>query len=180
MSNPPLPSQLDIRKLTVKGIEIVADAAISSLPRVVDLLADQEGSIAVKLRFYIDEQRFKHIEGDLSSTVNVFCQRCLEPMPVVIDAHFDLGIVWSEDDAERLPKSLDPLIVGEELTDLRDVISEELILSLPYVNYHKPEECGQAIGYSVGDLDEAAAGSGEELEKRENPFKALAKLKLEK
>ncbi len=180
MLNPPLPSQLDIRKLTVKGIEIVADAAVSSLPRVVDLLADQEGSIAVKLRFYIDEQRFKRIDGELKSTVNMFCQRCLEPMPVNIDTHFELGIVWSEDGAERLPKSVEPLIVGEELTDLHDIVSEELILSLPYVNYHSAEDCGQEVGYSVGEPDELTDTSDGELEQRENPFKALEKLKFEK
>ena len=176
MSNAPLPKLIDVRKLAVKGIEISADVPVSSLPRVVDLLAENDGLLAVKLQFYIDEQRFKRIDGHISSKVSMFCQRCLEPMPVIIDTRFQLAIVWSEKDSERLPASLEPLIVGEELTDLADVVSEELILSLPYVNYHRPEECQQVQGYS--SVDPAAEVVVEE--KQENPFDVLANLKLDK
>jgi len=174
MSNATLPNQLDVRKLAVKGVEISAEVPISSLPRVIDLLASDNGLITVKLDFYIDEQRFKRIDGQLKSRVEVFCQRCLEPMWVEKDADFNLAIVWSEKDAERLPKSLDPLIVGEELTEMYDVVSEELILSLPFVNYHSAEECGQVQGYISADPD-AIVDAVEEP--KENPFNILAQLK---
>jgi uncharacterized protein len=182
MLNPPLPSHLDVRKLTVKGAEICADALLSSMPRVVDLLAEKEGVITVNLSFYRDEQRFRRIDGQLTGSVTVFCQRCLEPMPVAVDTQFKLAIVWSEDDAERLPKSLEPIIVGEELVNIADLISEELLLSLPYVNYHKAADCKQEIGYSSTDpevkkrLSEAEAKG----ELKQNPFKVLAKLKGDK
>jgi len=182
MLNPPLPSQLDVRKLTVKGAEISADAPLSSLPRVVDLLAEEEGTIAVKLSFYRDEQRFRRIDGHLTGSVTVFCQRCLEPMAVEIDTQFELAIVWSEDDAERLPKSLEPLIVGEELVNVADLVSEELLLGLPYVNYHKADECKQVIGYSSTDplVKQRLAEAEAKGELKQNPFKALASLKEDK
>jgi uncharacterized protein len=176
MSNAPLPSQLDVRKLAVKGAEISAFALVSTLPRVVDMLADKEGKINVTLRFYIDEQRHKCIEGHLQGVVQVFCQRCLEPMSVNVDMSFQLGIVWSEEKAEKLPSSLEPLIVGEELTNLADVVSDELILNLPYVNYHHPEDCKQSVGFSSVDPETI-----ELLEKtKDNPFNVLAQLKSDK
>ena len=176
MSNAPLPSQLDVRKLAVKGVEISAETPVSNLPRIVDLLADRDGSIAVNLRFFIDEQRFKCIEGHIQGGVNMSCQRCLEPLPVQLDIRFQLGIVWSEKDAQRLPASLEPLIVGEELTDLADVVSEELILGLPYVSYHEADQCQQQVDYSTSAEDESESDEAVEQAKP-NPFDVLASLK---
>ena len=178
MPNAPLPSQIDVRKLAVKGAEITAQPPIASLKRFADLLAHDKGALAVNLQFEINEQRIKCIDGHIHGDVQVLCQRCLEPMTLAMDVKFQLGIVWSEEDAERLPESLEPLIVGEDiLVDLGDVVCEELILSLPFVSYHKPEDCQQEVGFI--SLDPAAPL--EEVEqKRENPFKALEKIKFEK
>ncbi len=178
MLSTPLPSEIDIRKLVVKGAEISALVPVSSLPRIADLLAGQGGNIEVRLHFYKDEGRFRRVDGQLSGSVEVFCQRCLEPMSVPVDVSFSLGVVWSEDDAQRLPKSLEPLIVGEELIDLADVVSDELILSLPYVNYHPEADCKQSVGYS--SVDPAAVTNATAKEEKENPFKVLENLKLDK
>ena len=175
MNDAPLPSQIDVRKLVVKGIEISAKTPVSSLPRFVSLLADDKGVVAVNLRFYKDEQRFKRIDGQLKVAVNVSCQRCLEPLALDVESHFELAIVWSEEESERLPKSLDPLIVGEELVDLNDVISEELVLSLPFVSYHQADECKQVVGYSCVDPDAVEETVVED--EKENPFNILQQLK---
>lgn len=179
MLNPPLPRQLDVRKLAVKGADICADTPVSNLPRIVDLLANEEGVVTVELSFYRDEQRFKRIDGQISGSVNVFCQRCLEPMSVKINARFELGIVWSEDDAERLPKALEPFIVGEELIDLTNLVSEELLLSMPYVNYHQPNQCSRNVGYSSVDpeVSKRLSDAKDEGEYQQNPFQVLADLK---
>jgi uncharacterized protein len=182
MSNPPLPSQLDIRKLAVKGVEICAATPVSRLDRFVDLLANDGGSLKVDLHFYIDEERFRRVDGQITGNVDVFCQRCLEPMPLSIDTHFKLGIVWSEEDAERLPKHLEPLIVGEELVDLADIISEELILSLPFVSYHETAECQPLVVSSINE--QAAVQTGPEAisvqASRDNPFTILQNITFDK
>ncbi|ARN76457.1 YceD family protein [Oceanicoccus sagamiensis] len=185
MLTAPLPSQIDIRKLVVKGAEISANPPISSLPRIEDLLAEgdsgKDSEIAVKLEFYIDDERKRRVDGKITGTVNMTCQRCLEPMPVPIDVQFELGIVWSEEDAERLPKTLEPLIVGEELVDLADIVSEELILSLPYVNYHPAADCKQDVGYSSVDPEAAEAVAKADADnEKDNPFHVLEQLKFDK
>lgn len=187
MLNAPLPSQMDVRKLAVKGVEISATTPVSRLPRIVDLLADDGGSIEVALQFYIDEQRFRRIDGQLTGCLDVICQRCLQPMPVQVDTQFKLGIVWSEDNAASLPQSLEPLIVGEELVDLADIVSEELILSLPYVSYHDEADCQQQehsfedpAPASLEIENEQEQGGDAEAEAKENPFKVLEQLKFDK
>jgi uncharacterized protein len=178
MLTTPLPSQIDIRKLVTKGVEISVQAPLSSLPRVADLLADVDGSLSVKLQFYSDDERFRRVDGQLLGSVNMTCQRCLAPMAVEVDGQFNLAVVWSERDAERLPSYLEPLIVGEELIDLADVVSEELILGLPFVSYHNPADCSQQVGYVSGDTD--AFNKAIEDAAADNPFQVLEKMKFDK
>lgn len=178
MSTAPLPSQIDIRKLAVKGTEIKAEVPVSSLVRISDMLANDSGSIDVSLQFYIDDERFRRVDGELSGSVAMLCQRCLDPVMTPIDTKFELAVVWSETDAERLPKSLEPLIVGEELSDLSDVVTEELILCIPFVNYHAEGACEQPVLTGVVDdlplaTDDTGLGQGG----KENPFQVLEKLK---
>ena len=188
MLTAPLPSQIDIRKLVVKGAEISANLPVSSLPRIADLLAPddsgvetEQSNLTVNFRFYIDDERKRRVDGRITGAVNMICQRCLEPMPVAVDAQFELGIVWSEEDAERLPKSLDPLIVGDELVDLADIVSEELILSLPFVNYHSPEDCKQGVVYNSVEPEDAGAIEKVDAEQeKDNPFQVLEQLKFDK
>ena len=182
-----LPNQIDIRKWVVKGAEISVETPIAALPRVVDLLASDRGSLAITFQFYRDEGRFRRVDGHLLGSVEMVCQRCLEPMAVAVDTRFELAIVWSEKDAERLPKSLEPLIVGEELVDLADIVSEELILSLPYVNYHEASDCHQRANYSCVDPDAVIAVAEKDNTRvtkgepeKENPFNILEKLKFDK
>ena len=181
MSATPLPTEIDIRKLVVKGAEISADVPIASLPRIQDLLASNEGNLAVELQFFIDDERHRCVSGKIAGVVQVFCQRCLNAMDLPIDTQFELAVVWSEQDSERLPKSLEPLIVGEELSDLGEVVAEELILALPYVSYHDPEDCEQPSGYSSVDskVAEQLAAAEKESEKA-NPFQVLQEIKFDK
>lgn len=179
MSATPLPTGIDIRKWVVKGAEFSAEVPIASLPRIQDLLASHDANLQVELRFFIDEERHRRISGRLQGVVQVFCQRCLNAMDMPVDTRFELAVVWSEQDAERLPKSLEPLIVGEELSDLADVVADELILGLPYVSYHDPEHCEQQAGYSSGESPAPAASETGHAEKP-NPFQVLEQIKFDK
>jgi DUF177 domain-containing protein len=191
MLNDTLPSQIDVRKLVVQGAQINATVPVSSLPRFGDLLFDESGSVEVKLQFYFDDERIRRVDGRALAKVRVACERCLEPMSIVIDTQFELGVVWSEDDSKRLPSDLEPLIVGEELINLSDVVSVELILSFPYISYHDEQDCPQSVGYVCKDpdhdLDDSEAvgergsstrdSSTRNSSTRENPFKVLEQLK---
>lgn len=172
-----LPNQVDVRKLAVNHSLITAEVSVSSLPRYADLLADQTGTVQAKLQFYTDEQHRRRVDGALKAKVNVICQRCLEPMPLLVDTQFTLGIVWSEGDSKRLPDDIEPLIVAEELVDLADIVSEELILCFPHVSFHDSEQCPQPVGYVSRDTDDTSAEDASEGNStRENPFKVLEQL----
>lgn len=171
MLTEPLPSQADVRKLVRKGAEISAEFPVSQLPRFSGLLANTDGSISAILRFYLDEQKIQRIDGEVTGSFFVTCQRCLEAMPMTLDSHFELGVVKDEERAKQLPGFLDPFIVGEDLVNLADIVEEELMLSLPFVNYHDPENCSRDERFSTGDFEQSVD------EPADNPFQVLQNLK---
>ncbi|MGK0440413.1 MAG: hypothetical protein ACJA0N_000202 [Pseudohongiellaceae bacterium] len=176
MSNDPLPSKIDVRKLITKGAQISSLFGVDVMPRLTSLLANEQGEVNTELNFYVDQGRKRRIDGEIKAQVNMVCQRCLDAVSIEIESSFNLAVVWTDDQAKQVPKSLDALIVGEELTNLTEIVEEELILSLPIVSYHENENCKQAT-HSFGDSDSVQAPIEES---KENPFKVLELLKSDK
>lgn len=173
MHNDPLPSQVDVRKLTIKDVEISNNFSPDALPRFASLLAGNEGLIESKLHFYVDDSRKRRVDGHVKAEVSVPCQRCLEPVTITVESEFKLAVLWTDEQAKQLDKSLEPLIVGEELIDLADIVEEELILSLPIVSYHNRDDC-QEMPLSFGDEHIVRSTK---VEQKKNPFSVLEKLK---
>lgn len=172
MPSTPLPKQVDIRKLVAADTTIDAREPLASFQRLGAMLESVDGNVEVHLHFFIDEQRVRRIDGAVQAQVMVICQRCMQPLSIPLDSQFAAAVVWSDDEAISLPRHLDPYIVGEEPQDVRDLVEDELIISLPFVSYHAPGQCG-AAGYTAASEPEPAAAA----EVKENPFKVLEQLK---
>lgn len=166
-----LPRQIDPRKFAQQGISVAGTVALAQLPRLESFLADKSGDVTVELQFYVDEQRARVIDGRLSADVQVTCQRCLEPMMQTVEANVHLAIVWDDEQAKQVDSTRDAWIVAEGQTDIYTVIEEELLLSIPHVNYHD-SQCIPAEHYESGDAVEL-----DTQPKKENPFQALAAMK---
>ena len=74
-----------------------------------------------------------------------------------------------EERAKQLPKSMDPVILGEGQADLYTIIEDELLLNLPMVSYHK-EDCIEQTSFGEDNTEESAESSS-------NPFQVLEQLK---
>lgn len=166
-----LPRGIDPRKFAQQGIEIAGDVPVAELARLVETLADSRSNVAVTLDFGVNEEGHKVLHGTADAQVQVICQRCLEPMPLPLSSELALGIVWTEEQAVALPKSLDPLIAPEGAIDIYEVIEEELLLSLPMTPYHDHDCIDPALMSSSDKTVEAEADT------TNNPFKVLEQLK---
>ncbi|MDM3872143.1 YceD family protein [Porticoccus sp. W117] len=122
----------------------------------------------VTLDFATDEQNQRVVSGQVSANVTVNCQRCMQPMEQHLQAEVALGLVWSEEDAPHLNRDLEPWVVADESASLSDMVEDELLLALPYVNYHPVGECSGASHFSTGEV---------EAEEKPNPFQVLEQLK---
>jgi uncharacterized protein len=175
MSTRPLPRQADIRKLASSGTVLEGSIALARLERVAQALADESGAVIYRLEFSVSEEGIFIIDGALDAVVRVQCQRCLETMELPLSSRFLLGAVWDDERARNLPKRMEPLLVDDEEVDTLEVIEDELLLCLPFVAYHAPDECPREVGYRCGEVQGDAA-----QEPKKNPFDALAALKKPK
>ena len=173
-----VPEYVDARKMAQQGALISGELDVASLPRLAQAAASNEGKINVDLDFHRDEQNFRVIGGQIEAKVSVLCQRCLDPMQISISGKPSLAIVWSDDQAQALPKYLEPVLQGEDLISLWQIIEDELLLLLPMINFHSESECKADKGYSTAPDDEIA--SIDEVVERENPFNVLNTLKGKK
>jgi uncharacterized protein len=171
MSSTPLPRQVDVRKLVAADAEILAREPLRNFTRLVGMLEASSGDVEVKLHFHTDESGCKCIDGTVRADVTVLCQRCMQPLQLPIESTFAVAAVWSDDEAGRLPKHLEPYIVGEGLQDIRDLIEDELILCIPYASYHEQDDCAGNCRSIATEIDE------EEQTEKPNPFKVLEQLK---
>ncbi|WP_339858104.1 DUF177 domain-containing protein [Pseudohongiella acticola] len=174
-ASPMLPF-VDARKAFRHEQRIAGYLPLASLKNLSAMLTDNEGKIEAVLTFRFDQDRRRRIDGELWATVNVQCQRCLEPVQISLGEQFELAVVSTEAMAKNLPASLDPWLSDAETLIPADIIEEQLILCMPIVSTHS--ECNAAI---VHDVLEKGVGieHSEQIEKKQekNPFSVLATLK---
>ena len=144
-----------------------------------DASVDTEGSVEFTLCFDIDESGAPRIGGNVSTTLRLQCQRCMEEMDYPLTLNVKLGIVPSREAAANLPDSFDPLVVSGDETTITSILEDELILALPIVAMHEIENCSEDRASSSGseNLEQEAGQKNLPSSKRENPFAVLAQLK---
>ena len=163
-----LPKAVDARKLAGQGAHLAGTCDCDQLPRLAEAVLKVQGPVSVELSFDIDEQRTRTVVGKVDATVTVTCQRCMGEMSLPLHADVALGLVWDEEDARHLSRDLDPWIVADEGARLSELVEDELLLALPYINYHDEGQCQGMSSFSTGEVEE---------ESGPNPFQVLEQLK---
>ncbi|MEW6467195.1 MAG: YceD family protein [Pseudomonadota bacterium] len=150
---------LDVRALIRQGITLKGEVQVAELLRLRDTVL-QDAPVRFSFSFGKSDEGLAVVTGKVRGTVELTCQRCLEPVPIEVDADVALGVVDSEVEAKRLPPDLDPLVLGEDPVRLVDLIEDEVLLALPVVPMHA-HPCVPAHREHEG------------VEKADNPFAAL-------
>lgn len=167
-----LPLQVEPYRLAANAERLEGHVPLAGMARLEEEAGEQKGHCEVRLDFGIDAQGRRFIDGWLKADVDLACRRCLEPMPVSVESHFQLGIVTSDAVAANLPNAYEPVVIENEQLNLLAVLEDELILSLPQVVYHNETECSVSSDQLTSGTDpvhsETPAAS---------PFDVLRKLK---
>ncbi len=153
-----LPVHIDPLRLAKAGRHLAGTLPLAQLQRLGAALASNEGAIEVEIEFGFDQQRIPYMRGTLRGDLPLVCQRCMEQMALPVEATFNLGVVGSEAQAERLPEHYDPLLYQDEPLHLADIIEDELLLALPIVPKHPEASCPVQAGEEVGGETEAPSG----------------------
>jgi uncharacterized protein len=96
------------------------------------------------------------------------CQRCLDSVPIRVQAEVKLAVV--ADETQLVPDEYEPYIATEGVGRLADLVEEEILLTLPEYPVHESvQQCGELVA-RVLELEETP---------REHPFDVLRRLKTD-
>ncbi|MEM0952682.1 MAG: YceD family protein [Pseudomonadota bacterium] len=172
MSAEPLPAFLDVRKAATRNITVKGVVELAGLPRLAQSLVAADGVAEVICSFSRDAENRNIVNLEVTASVMVTCQRCLEPMRLPLQIASRLALVGDIEAAKQLPATLEPWMDAEEQASLWGLVEEELILAVPVVAYHEDTNCNRLLG-------EYRRPPGVSEERGDNPFKVLEQLKLE-
>ena len=146
------------------------DIALFELARLGELLrpgeSDQDGrKIAVKFEFLRNEYDIPMISGQLNTSLELECQRCLNSLEMPIQLDFRL-MIDADDDLVR-DSSMDTIYSDDGFIDIFEVVEDELILATPLVALHEDTSCNEHWQASTVEPEVA----------KENPFAVLQQLK---
>jgi uncharacterized protein len=158
------------------GREISGEVLVSELPRLHDILEDQQGILVYRMRGGVDDQGSHFLDLSVTGHCQVRCQRCLEGMdyPVHLESRLLLRDQASLD-AEELhldeETEFDSILADVHL-DVLGLLEDEILLSLPIAPRHEQGAC-QASGGGNRPLLQDQDSHQEER----HPFAVLEKLK---
>ncbi len=147
------------------------EIALSELKRLGELLQlDDAGvggrSIAVTFEFSRSGFDVPMLTGQLQTSLELECQRCLKPLEFTMELDFRLLIDASDEILSN--SSEDTLYSDDGYIDIAEVVEDELILAIPLVAMHEDTACNE----NWRDSELPA-----ETPMKENPFAVLQQLK---
>lgn len=188
------PRTLDVPAFCRGGAELGGEVDLSSLTRLAPSLLPAEGDAEAAplswrarglLRPVSVGPPQPWIELEARGAARLQCQRCLQPVDVVLEVARPIRFVEGEDEAARLDEdSEDDVLALTHRLDLMALLEDELILALPLVPRH--ERCPEPLpvplreagpGAESGAAKEAGADGQTADVGRPNPFAALARLR---
>jgi len=166
-----LPLTLDPVRTAQKRLDYQGVYTPDQVERLAESVVSVDSDVECDMTFAIDNQRLAVIKGDAKVAVTLECQRCGKPFPHAVHTTYCFSPIKSDEQAEALPEAYEPIEVNEfgEI-DLRALVEDEIILSLPVVPVHDSEHC------EVSDADMVFGELPEDAQKP-NPFAVLASLK---
>lgn len=160
-----IPEHINPFRFAEQQVELQGAIRISDLQRLATSLSKPDGDVEVDIHFGVDDHGIVFFKGHLETKVWLQCQRCMELFKYQIVTDFVTGVANSEEKAESFPESYDTVIANDNLVAIRNVVEDELILSLPLVPKHEEGECEIHLPYK---------DSGWDTDER-NPFVVLKK-----
>jgi uncharacterized protein len=165
-----LPETIDPIPLAEQGVRLTGELLLPAMTRLASLCAVCEGRASVDLKFAHEPHGLRFLRARIEARVGVVCQRCLQPMDVLLQPEPVLALFRPGESQAGMPDEAEALVVetGWSLTDL---VEDELLLAMPMMPRHATGECATRA---------PAAGNEPQVEvttQRPNPFAVLEKLR---
>ena len=162
------PLVIDPVRFARDGSSVAGKLPLSGMPRLKDLLFNQEGAVTYAVQGYMSAKGQPVLRVSLTGDLAVPCQRCLEELRLHLDTRREIVLLPRATDADPTEGEDDDIdfMPSTSALDLHDLVEQEVVLSLPMAPRHAEAACG---------LQPGATNTGE----RFSPFSQLAGLKKE-
>lgn len=164
------PEFVDPWRLAERGQRYSGRLEFRQMPRLVEVLASDEGEASFELEFASDEHRRPRIRGLVKADLVLRCQRCLGLVRHPVSARLELSVIEVLDEIARLPAEAEPVLATDGLIRPMDVLEEELLLAVPQVPRHDQPGC------AIGETTDSKRDQRETAPEA-SPFAVLAELK---
>ena len=169
---PGLPDRVEFAQLADDAAVLERVYPLDDMPRVQDLLADARGSVRASFAFTNVGSGRAGVTVAVEAAPQLVCQRCLEGFAFAVagksEIEFSIGL--GAVGAAAAYSQREVYAMDEGRVSLRELAEEELLLALPVVPMHAPQNCGRIPTYEA--VDEGQDISGE----KSRPFAALQNL----
>lgn len=166
-----LPIKIDPVRSAAQRVDFEGIIEAKQMPRLAESVLSIVDDISASLSCYTDVQGLVVLKVVAEVLLKLECQRCNGEVdyPCTIECLYTPLLKHTEEDL--LPSEYELLELNEEgEVDLRELLEDELILSLPIVAMHPEDECPMAgVRMTWGEIDPA--------NERPNPFAVLTSLK---
>ena len=163
-----IPEYINPLSLADKRREFKGEFSLLSMQRLAGLLANCEGRVRFHL-FFSKQGKLATITGEIEAEVYLECQNCLEPMLHDVRKTVQLGIINSTEEMGKLGDHLEPFVQSEDKIAFREIVEDEIILSIPDVPKHTEVCLEQILGKTENELEKGV--------QKESPFSILKDLK---
>lgn len=137
----------DLEALGGRQGELDGELGLDGLPRLAGLLHSTAGSVRASLHFRQRGVGAVAATLELDATVELTCQRCLEPFEQPIKEHLELMLVEPGASSVSIPEGYEPVELDNGRLMPARLIEDELIVSIPLVPKHaRIEDCGSLAG----------------------------------
>ena len=167
-----LPVEVNPYRLVEQGRVFDGVCDVSSLTRISDLLASQDGTLSVHLTFHRNESSLPAIKGQITGGLSLVCQRCLDQMSLPINSTIELVFVSSDEKAQSLQEGYETYLVEDSRILLNDLIEDEVLLGFPQLVMHEACEPYKPLIEATPEMISQTVH-----EEKENPFAVLQNLK---
>lgn len=168
----PIPQKIRVSTAVGRREHYVGELALSALPKLTGLLADDASVMQVDL-LACKIMGLPALTGVIEGALHLGCSRCDKPYQLSLRHELDLRLVSSEEEEQRLMQDCEPYWVQDDELALRELLEDELLLALPML-----PRCNSCENIVSGASAVSSASAPTDEPRRENPFAALKKFKL--
>ncbi len=126
---------------TKKGEYYCGRIPLSTMKRLSNFLANDNGFVQVSLFCGYDLTEFAFVKIEIETQVQFICQRCLQLFTMPIKSKSYLSPTRHDNEAKDLPDSYEPVMIQDNCIGVKDMVEDELILNIPSIPKHKQLDC---------------------------------------